>query len=157
VHDLLVHPKELDLVIGTHGKSLYTIDVSGLEQATTAARGEDVSLFRPQDVLMLGRVVGGSWDGDGGFSTPNSQPGTRIQFWLKQPAKETPKIVISDPSGKSSSNVLGVTNFAGLNVVTWNGRVEGGLHAGDYRITLTVDGKDYLQSVHVEPAYLVKD
>jgi len=157
VHDLLVHPRELDLVIGTHGRSLFTVDVSGLEQATTATRADDVALFRPQDVLILGRVVGGQWDGDGGFATPNSQPGTRIQYWLKQPAKDTPKIVISDPSGKSISELRGVTNVAGLNVVSWSGRVEGGLRAGDYRITLTVDGKDYIQSVHIEPAYLVKD
>ena len=32
VHDLIVHPKELDLVIATHGRSIWTLDVSGLEQ-----------------------------------------------------------------------------------------------------------------------------
>jgi hypothetical protein len=49
-----------------------------------------------------------------------------------------------------------VTNKAGLNVVPWNGRIDRSSGAGDYRVTLTVDGKDYTQSVRVEPAYLVK-
>jgi photosystem II stability/assembly factor-like uncharacterized protein len=32
VHDLVVHPRENELVIGTHGRSVYVLDVSTLQQ-----------------------------------------------------------------------------------------------------------------------------
>ncbi len=154
VHDLVVHPRELDLVIATHGRSLWTLDVSGLEQLTDSARKDPVALLTPQDVLILGRIGGSQWDGDS-YSVPNSQPGTRVMFHLSAAAKDTPKIVISDASGKRTQTLTGVTNKAGLNVVRWNGRVEGTLVPGDYRITLTVDGKEFTSSVKVVDANLI--
>jgi photosystem II stability/assembly factor-like uncharacterized protein len=154
VHDLVVHPKELDLVIATHGRSLWTLDVSGLEQLTDSARKDPVALLTPQDVLILGRIGGSQWDGDS-YSVPNSQPGTRVMFYLAAAAKDTPKIVISDASGKRTQTLTGVTNKAGLNVVQWSGRVEGTLVPGDYRITLTVDGKEFTSSVKVVDANLI--
>jgi photosystem II stability/assembly factor-like uncharacterized protein len=157
VHDLVVHPRELDLVVATHGRSLWTIDASGLEQLDQKTRDQEVALLKPQDVLMLGRIAGEQWDGDAGFDSPNTQPGTRIMYNLKAPAGSTPKIVISDPSGASSVELKNATNVAGLNVVPWNGRVEGRLAPGDYRVTLTVNGKDYVTSVRVESTPLVRD
>lgn len=156
IHDLLVHPRELDLVIATHGKSLYTLDVSGLEQLTKETLALEAALFEPQDVLLLGRISNPDWTGEQGYRASNTQPGTRIMFYLKAAAKDTPKLVVSDAAGKTSVEIRGVTNKAGLNVVSWNGRLDRGSNAGDYRVTLTVDGKDYVQSVRVEPAYLVK-
>jgi len=111
-------------------------------------------LLTPQDVLILGRIGGSQWDGDS-YSVPNSQPGTRVMFHLSAAAKDTPKIVISDASGKRTQTLTGVTNKAGLNVVRWNGRVEGTLVPGDYRITLTVDGKEFTSSVKVVDANLI--
>ena len=30
VHDLLIHPRDRDLIIGTHGRSIYVMDVAPL-------------------------------------------------------------------------------------------------------------------------------
>jgi len=153
VHDLVVHPVELDLVIGTHGRSIWTLDVSGLEQLTTAARDAAVSLFTPQDVLILGRTAGTQWAGNTPFATPNSQPGTRIQYWLKEDAKDV-KLTISSADGSRSVDLRSPGTKKGLNAVPWNGRVEGRLAAGDYRVVLTVDGKEYVGAAKVVEAYL---
>ena len=32
VHDLLVHPRERDLVVGTYGRGMYITNVSALQQ-----------------------------------------------------------------------------------------------------------------------------
>lgn len=154
VHDLVVHPTELDLVIGTHGRSLWTLDVSGLEQLSAANRDKDVALFQPQDVLMLGRINGSWFEGDITFGEANSQPGTRIMYHLKQPAKEVPTLTISRVDGTGETKIQGLTNVAGLNVITVNGRVDGRLAAGEYRVTLTVDGKTYTTTMRVVEAYL---
>lgn len=156
VHDLLVHPVELDLVIATHGRSIWTVDVSGLEQLTTKEMEKDVAVFRPQDVLLLGRVGGTQWAGESGFAVNNSQPGTRIFYWLKSAPKGNVTITITDPAGVETTELRGVTNNAGLNVVTWNGRLNRLPVAGDYRIVLKVGDKEYTSSVKVVEAYLNK-
>ncbi len=148
VHDLVVHPRDLDLIVATHGRSLWTIDVSGLEQLSADKMKQDVVLMKPQDVLSLGGGGGQSWDGDGIFLAANSQPGTRIMYYLKSPAKDV-KLNIASASGESSDD-LTASRDAGLNVIPWNGRIYGRLATGDYRVTLTVDGKVYTTSVSVE-------
>ena len=60
---------------------------------------------------------------------------------------------MSDPSGKETVELDGTTQ-KGINVVSWNGRVRGGVVAGDYRIVVKVDGKEYTSSVKVETARL---
>ncbi|AIE87542.1 VPS10 domain-containing protein [Fimbriimonas ginsengisoli] len=149
VHDLKVHPRELDLIIGTHGRGLWTLDVSGLEQLDKDALSKDVVLAKPQNVLMLGRVSRAAWEGDRLFMASNTQPGTRVQYYLRKAAKSA-TVRISDASGNNYTDYTGGTN-AGLNLVEWSGRIEGRLvDPGDYRVVLTVDGKEYATSVHVD-------
>src|SRR5262249_39129090 len=45
VHDLLVHPRDRDLVIATHGRGLYVLDVAPLEELTATVLEEDAHLF----------------------------------------------------------------------------------------------------------------
>lgn len=152
VHDVQVHPRENDLVIGTHGRSIWTLNVSGFEQLTEENRAKDVFLCRPQNVLLLGNVPGQGWDGDAVFQSPNSQPGTLIQYFLKSDVSGEVKVKISDVAGEASVDLTG-PGKAGLNSVAWNGRIRGRLVApGDYRVTLTVGGKEYATGVHVDAA-----
>jgi len=152
VHDLKIHPRELDLVIGTHGRSIWTLDVSALERLTAGETSKDVAVFQPQDVLQLGRISRGMYDGDQNFMSPNSQPGTRIYYHLKQPVKGDVQVIVSDVSGANTQSYTG-TNEAGLNVVEWNGRIEGRVAApGEYRVTVKADGKEYTTSVRVVDA-----
>ncbi len=45
VHDLVVQPKTNDLVIGTHGRSMYKINVAAIQALTTEALAEAVRVF----------------------------------------------------------------------------------------------------------------
>jgi photosystem II stability/assembly factor-like uncharacterized protein len=45
VHDLKVHPRENELIVGTHGRSIYTADVAPIQQLTPALRKEPAHLF----------------------------------------------------------------------------------------------------------------
>ena len=144
VHDLVIHPRELDLVIGTHGRSIWTLDVNGLEGLENMAY-EDVILTKPQNVLLVPRPQAQSWDGDNVLVARNSQPGTKFQYFLKKPAKADVSVRVYSASGSEVADLTG-TNEAGLNVVAWNGRVP----VGDYRVTIVVDGKSYSTAVKVE-------
>ncbi|MFZ4509051.1 MAG: VPS10 domain-containing protein, partial [Fimbriimonas sp.] len=148
VHDLLIHPRELDLIIGTHGRSIWTLDVSALEQLTSEALSADAAVFKPQDVLLLGRSSSQSqWIGDDVSGTRNSQPGTTIYFHLK--AASDVKLSIYSTSGEDV-NENSISGKAGLNAYRWNGRIGGVLPPpGSYKVVLTAGGKEYVTTVTV--------
>ncbi|MBX7131535.1 MAG: hypothetical protein K1X67_02540 [Fimbriimonadaceae bacterium] len=150
VHDVQVHPRDLDLIIGTHGRSIWILPVAALEQLTPEVMKENMFVCRPQNILLMGRSNSGGagWDGDGGFLSPNTQPGTTICYYLKSEAKEEVNLVITDILGEEVANLRG-PKAAGLHAVPWAARGRR-IVAGDYRITLKVDGKEVMTSVKVE-------
>ena len=148
VHDLLVHPRELDLIIATHGRSIWILDVSGLEGLSQEKLKQDVVLMHPQEVLHLQDFFPQEWPGDHVYFAPNSQPGTRIQYYLKTKPKSL-SLVISSADGANRETLSAPSN-PGLNVVSWVGLLnDRGAPDGEYRLTLTVDGKEYTTSLRV--------
>lgn len=141
VHDLAIQPKEQDLLIATHGRGMWSFDISLLEQMKAEAFEAPAAIFAPQDVVALGKVDPYEWGGDEGFRSPNTQPGTRIVFWTKS-ADKAAKILISDVSGNRSRSYE-IDAKAGFNFIRWDGKVASRLVPGEYRITLTVGGKEY--------------
>lgn len=52
VHDLVVQPRERELVVATHGRGLYVLDVTPLQELTPAVREEKVRVFEVRDVVL---------------------------------------------------------------------------------------------------------
>jgi photosystem II stability/assembly factor-like uncharacterized protein len=48
VHDLLIHPRDRELVVATHGRSIYVLDAAPLEQLTPAVLAAPVHLSSPR-------------------------------------------------------------------------------------------------------------
>ena len=123
VDDILVHPRDNDLIIGTHGRGIYILDDIGALQQLTSAKvlDKDVFLFdvRPgvlwYNDIRLSRYTGGSKY----FRANNPQPGTAISYYLKSAPTTDVKITISDYSGKVVRNIVG-TKDVGINRVQWN-------------------------------------
>jgi len=146
VHDVQIHPRDLDAVIGTHGRSIWIMDISALEQLTGENRDKDVFLCHPQPVYNMGRMTGAPWDGDAVYQAQNSQPGTNVFYWLKTKAAGDVSVEITDAAGNRVANLSG-SGEQGLNVVRWSNRNR---PAGDYRVVLKVGAKEYYSSVKVE-------
>src|SRR5262249_43014530 len=45
VHDLVIHPRDRELVLGTHGRSIYVMDIAPLEEVTPKVLAGDLHLF----------------------------------------------------------------------------------------------------------------
>jgi photosystem II stability/assembly factor-like uncharacterized protein len=123
IDDILVHPRDSDLILGTHGRSIYIMDdISALQQMTdTATANADVVLFdiRPAiswvtDIQKSILVEGAKF-----FRGQNPAQGSAISYWLKSPATEDVRITISDVSGREVRALVGTKN-GGLNRVQWD-------------------------------------
>ena len=83
VRDLVVHPREHDLVIGTHGRAAWIVDdISPLRGLTADALGEPLHLFGAADAIQYRRrqVDGMRFPGDAEFRGRNAAFGAAITF-----------------------------------------------------------------------------
>ena len=59
VHDLVIHPRDRELVAGTHGRSVYVMDIGPLEEATDSVLAAPAHLFAIEPALLYNRRGGG--------------------------------------------------------------------------------------------------
>lgn len=146
VDDFVIHPREFDLVVGTHGRSIWTIPVNALEQLTAENRAKDVFLVRPTAAYGLGYTQDGWFGGDREFKSPNGVGG-RIEYWLKAETTEKVTVGIYHADGSSIAQIEG-SGKAGLNSVTW--RPRGRLLTSDYTVILKIGDKEYKSAIRYE-------
>ena len=168
IDDVLVHPRDNDLVLATHGRSVMVMDdITPLQQLTPEVMERDAFLFAPREAVAWrqNRMRSRSVTGDKVLRGDNARPGTAIHYYL---ADET-------DAGDLSLTVTGVvtgevfrdldaTGHEGINRVQWDLRGNmpenqtgggfGGPQApvaepGVYRVTLTVDGEQLSRLVTV--------
>lgn len=120
VFDLQVHPRDLELIAGTHGRGIMVLDVAPLQQMNATILAKDAYLFKPTVALQYGeRPVPSEprasrmWRGD---RTPS---GGTITYRLAKALSGAPRIAIIDVAGDTVARLVG-TNDVGLNSVTWN-------------------------------------
>jgi photosystem II stability/assembly factor-like uncharacterized protein len=128
IDDILVHPRDNDLILGTHGRSIYIMDdISALQQMTPEATKGDAYVFdiRPAvawiNDIQKAITVGGAKH----FRGQNPSRGAAISYWLKAAPAGDVRITISDFTGREIRSIAG-TKEAGLNRVQWDLGLAGG-------------------------------
>jgi photosystem II stability/assembly factor-like uncharacterized protein len=121
VDDILVHPRELDLVVATHGRSLYVIDdVSPLEQLTPETLAKDAHLFPPRTAFGTNPLTGwADWSGQGVYRGENPPEGAILSFYLREFTGDEVKIAIKNAAGRPVAN-LKAPGTPGLGRVAWD-------------------------------------
>ncbi len=164
--DILVHPRDNDLIVATHGRSVWIVDdISPLQQLTPEVMAQDAFLFnvRPAIAYLNDQQHGQQVGGQKVFIGENAPRGASIDYYLKGAASGDVKISIADAAGKVIRTMDG-TKHAGINRVLWNlapnpvanaqpGGGRGGqpqpVEAGTYIVTLTIGGKTMTKPVTV--------
>jgi photosystem II stability/assembly factor-like uncharacterized protein len=129
VRDIVIHPRENDLILGTHGRSIFILDdASPIQQMNTQVLAESAHLFGMRPALRFdgGGRGGGGGLGSGGnkpFSGANPAYGAPVTYYLKE--KGAAKIEILDGAGKVIRDLGPVPQDAGLNRTTWDLRYQG--------------------------------
>ena len=97
VDDLLVHPRENDLIVGTHGRSLYILaDVAPLEALSEGMLADAGRVFGDRSIMWTER---GDWPFYGAtYSAPNPPRGARIRYYLRD--AEEPAMAEDEDEGE---------------------------------------------------------
>jgi photosystem II stability/assembly factor-like uncharacterized protein len=117
VHDIQLHPRENDLVVGTHGRGIFITDISWMQELTAENLARPVHLFDVETAVRWKNTDRGDRSAqnfDGGTATN----GSVINYMLASPAASAPTIRIYD--GNRMVRELTGTNEAGLNQVVWD-------------------------------------
>ena len=162
VTDLIIHPRENDLVVATYGRGLYVGDITLLLEWNEKISSEDAYLFAIEPRVQRQPTAIGNYQllGDNHLFTPNEPDAVVIRYFLKAKAADKVKITITDPFGKVIRELEG-KGEAGLNTTSWDMRPrrEGGpptggfdfatfrrrVDPGEYVVTLEAAGKKLTQ------------
>ncbi len=121
VHDLRIHPRDRELIAGTHGRSIWIVDIAPLEQLTQEVLAADAYFFEPKTAYQFGgSFVGGGSVGQKTFQARSPQYGAEIVY-LATNGQDSVQIVIQDVKGDTVQTLNG-SGRAGLHRVTWNFR-----------------------------------
>jgi photosystem II stability/assembly factor-like uncharacterized protein len=169
VRDIRVHPREGDLIVGTHGRGAWILDDIRPLQDWADAADADVHLFPVRDATrwhMHGRLEA---QGTRRYSAPNPEYGAYINLYVAEAPGEPISVTIRDKAGETVRVLDEIELEAGVNRIVWDlrhdaatawegaptgGWSSGALHVlavpGDYTATAEVGGRSLQSSFTVK-------
>ena len=131
VHDLAQHEGMNELVAGTHGRSIWILDVGAISQMTDEVMEADATLMKPTDVHLMARGKRHGQTGNHLFLGSNPESGVAISYVLNRRARDL-SLEVLDASGNVVAN-LDADDAKGMHTVRWNLRRSGASSGGDRR------------------------
>jgi photosystem II stability/assembly factor-like uncharacterized protein len=120
VDDILIHPRERDLIAGTHGRSIYVLDdITGLEHWKPSTPAAAVTLFPPRPATAFhARTMSGLW-GQRMFAAKNPPFGAYLNYYVKEWNGEGVSVTVADSAGKTVRKLSG-PGTPGFHRLTWD-------------------------------------
>jgi photosystem II stability/assembly factor-like uncharacterized protein len=121
VRDLVMHPRESDLVLATHGRGIWIIDdISPLRALTPDLMAKDATLIEGPPAIQYFNANGGWAEGDENFNGPSRPTEAFIDYYQKRRhIFGDLKIEILDQDGKLVDTIPG-SKHRGLNRAKWS-------------------------------------
>jgi photosystem II stability/assembly factor-like uncharacterized protein len=117
-----LHPRENDLVLATHARSIWIMDdITPLQQLTPEVLARDAHLFQPREAVawLVDRRYSRSITGAKNFLGETPPPGTAISYYLRNAVRDSVEITITDVTGRVVRTLRG-PGAAGINRVQWD-------------------------------------
>ena len=168
VDDIAIHSRDNDLILGTHGRSIWVLDdMTPLEKLSEGVLASDLHLFDVRDAVgyRINNHKGNT--GHKMFIAPNPPEGALIHYFLNDEVdgEDAVEVTIQDGAGEVIRTFDG-PGSVGLNRVNWDLRHEppvpltgqGGFGGpppgpralpGTYGVQVTVGGRQATTSVKV--------
>jgi photosystem II stability/assembly factor-like uncharacterized protein len=124
VNDFVIHPRDNDLVLATHGRGVWILDnITSLQELTPQALTEPAHLFAPRAAAEIRYFNPQAHTGDMIFRGTNPPAGALIDYYLQSDPGADLAITIVDAAGKTVA-ALKPTHATGINRIVWNLRYE---------------------------------
>ncbi len=125
VRDLVIHPREADLVVATHGRGIYILDdITALRALTSQALEADAALLASRPAVLDIPAGEQRFDGDGVFEGDSPSEAASITYYLKKRhIFGDLKLEIYDDQGTRVSTLAG-SKRRGINRVEWPMRLK---------------------------------
>lgn len=91
VHDLVVHPRENELVVGTHGRSIYVANVAHVQELTPELQQQPVHVFTIKE-----RTYSDNWGRQRASWMEANEPEMEIAFFVNRSARTSVRIQTTD-------------------------------------------------------------
>ena len=128
VHDIIVHPRDNDLILGTHGRSIYVFDdAAPIQQMNPNILQNDAFLFEMRPAYRFATRMTRYGIGDKAFRGQNSPNGAIVTYYLKdKPDEKMPvKMQVFDAADKMVVEYKNLPKEKGLTRTVWNLSQEG--------------------------------
>jgi hypothetical protein len=121
VHDLKIHPRDGELIAATHGRSIWIVDITPLQQMRPEVLASAAHLFAPKTAYQFGEAPPIDYStGHKAFEGASAPYGAEIIYRLTSGSRrDTVKIVVTDVKGDTVQTLTG-PGGAGLHRVMWN-------------------------------------
>lgn len=175
VHDILVHPRENDLILGTHGRGIWIFDdISFLQELSLEQLGQSAHLAPVRKAYRFAVKPTRYGIGDKVFTGENPPSGALITYYLPEKVEHEDKVSVEivDEGGQVIREIKDLPAKPGFNRAAWDLRYEGPrprkeekeeeedfffrgadgprVLPGTYTVRLRVKGETYEQPVKVE-------
>lgn len=118
-NDLVIHPRDNDLVLATHGRGLWILDkINALQEMTPAVLASPAHLFTVAPAYQIRQTNLKAHTGDMWYRGENPVNGALVDYWLGA-AGTAPAITVHSAGGQLI-NTLRATASKGVNRVVWN-------------------------------------
>ena len=124
VHDLMIHPRENDLIAATHGRGFWIMDdITPLQQLSEKVMTSDAHLFDNRVATQWLRIQPHGTGGSLGFQGENPTRDAVINYYLGKGATGDVTFEIANITGTDKRTIT-VPAKPGINRVEWNMRYD---------------------------------
>ena len=130
VHDLRIHPRDRELIAGTHGRAIWIVDVAPLAELNATVAAKPVHVFKPRTAYQYGErpVEGPSGGGFGPghriWAAPSPGYGAEIAYRIAPGTKvDGPvRVAILGPLGDTLRAYADAPSTPGVHRILWDMR-----------------------------------
>jgi photosystem II stability/assembly factor-like uncharacterized protein len=138
-YDMIVHPRDMDLVVGTHGRSIYVADLEPVH-AVAGRLDEPIVALETQSV-----PYSDSWGSQPVQYRPANEPQAEWMYWIgdKDADNASVQITVKDTDGNTVTTLEDEGSY-GFNSLKWNLKLEDEqyLGQGKYTIVYEISGNE---------------
>jgi photosystem II stability/assembly factor-like uncharacterized protein len=127
IHEVIFHPRENDMIVATHGRSIWILDDATPIQRSAEAMRSEAFLFDMRQAMQFNPANDRGFVTDKPFRGRNPTFGAAISYYLKEPAKNL-TLRVRDAGGSTireiTENDLRDARKEGINRVHWDLRYQ---------------------------------